>query len=796
MARNIATSNQLNLGDIVYNDVHFPAATASSVRMEPVYDRSERGLMYVKYAIRVEFIVHLQDLDTIMPSSQYFLSGDSWESNNPTRNSGQVSQGSEYTHTTSQPGTTGDPGQKIGRGIDHTMAYLRRRLLQPGRELLFSGLGLGPDLNINQIPYDPDRGLMDVAWGPKPRLLNWEPLGSNSAARVVWECEVGLVECEDIESWSKERMPLNFHDPNTGSARTFPVEILEVVYNETWDINPEGLTTKTYDAIIKIRGYVDTQGASRHDLSYYTNVIKSADQYRLWFEPKLQKGFKRSRRYRLNDDKTELAVTITDAEIDSDWAYPPGVTKLACDYTIKSKLAGDANTLSHGAAFKNWKATLSGSMTLAKGAHPLYRKRYPYYIMLSIIRSRFFLNQWNDEVASADGSMSSGHGGSSNQIKSLHNKVENVPLSFSMTEDIFGREFSFNFSWVSLELNPSAAPWALRFGYSPNLWAEHQQVSTAPLNKAENPNMLWDWNDWIHSVIGAQQATTADRINYPGRMYMYQISVPSSDAMSNAPQLATLYMSWGSQGAPMSMRGAAWAGGEGDTRMEPCQDNQFPNAWYSSYPPPSFSPYDGVITSDIFRKRTNTYNKIVDFDCDVKILEENQVIQYAPLNSPEKPTLLTDNVDGLSTANTTFGNVPVLNGVKGRVITPTNKLGDTSSTYDPVQQRYTPTDIQAPKVQCIGPGKYTLRLVGRVLCVGKPANPPRVSEWGEAIAVRKRNETSVKQVESGGIELWETSFVQEYALLGTPNGVSAYNDGDVSPIFSDKHTATLATRGV
>ena len=70
-------------------------------------------------------------------------------------------------------------------------------------------------------------------------------------------------------------MPLNFHDPNTGSARTFPVEILEVVYNETWDINPEGLTTKTYDAIIKIRGYVDTQGASRHELSYYTNVIKS-----------------------------------------------------------------------------------------------------------------------------------------------------------------------------------------------------------------------------------------------------------------------------------------------------------------------------------------------------------------------------------------------------------------------------------------------------------------------------------------------------------------------------------------
>lgn len=786
MARNIATSNQLNLGDIVYNDVHFPAATASSVRMEPVYDRSERGLMYVKYGIRVEFIVHLQDLDSIIPVSRSGLAGDSWESNSPTRNSGQVTQNSAYTHRNSQPVSTSS-FQKIGRGIDHTMAYLRRRLLQPGRELLISGLGLGPDLNINQIPYDPDRGLMDVAWGPKPRLLNWEPIGSNSAARVVWECEVGLVECEEITSWQKERMPPNFANLNRGTGAQFPAEILQVVYNETWDINPEGLTTKTYDAIIKIRGYVDTQ-------TFYTNVIKSADQYRLWFEPKLQKGFKRTRRYRLNDDKSELLITITDVEIDSDWAYPPGITKLNCDYTISSKLTGGgAGSLNAGGAFTNWKATLNGSMTLAKGSHPIHRKLYPYYIMLTIIRSRFFLSGWHaNQGASADGIMSSGHGGSDNQIISEQNKVQNIPLSFSVTEDIFGREFSFQFSWIGLGVDPAIAPQALRFGYAPNMWAEDQNLNTTALHKSHDPRIKWDWSDWIHSVIGTQQATTSENIQYPGRRFVYNVQVPTSDPKGQGT-LLPVYTSWPAEGAPMSMRGAAWATWEGDTRMEPCQDNEL--FWYADSVS-SVGGYATSVASNIFRTKTDTYNKIVDFECDVQTLEENQVVQYTPLNSPKNATLLTDNVDGLSTDHTTYGKVPVLNGVKGRRITPTNKLGDTSSIYDPVQQRYTPTDIQAPKVQCIGPGKYTLRLVGRVLCMGKPANPPRVSEWGEAIAVRKRNETSVKQVESGGIEMWETSFVQEYALLGTPNGVDAYGDGSVSPIFSEKHTATLATRGV
>ena len=65
MARYIDHSNQLNLGKVIYNDFEFPPAINSSAKMAPVYDRSDRGLMYVLYSIRIEFILTLQDLDSI-----------------------------------------------------------------------------------------------------------------------------------------------------------------------------------------------------------------------------------------------------------------------------------------------------------------------------------------------------------------------------------------------------------------------------------------------------------------------------------------------------------------------------------------------------------------------------------------------------------------------------------------------------------------------------------------------------------------------------------------------------------
>ena len=786
MARNLQHAAQQNLGDVVYNDVHFPPAINSSVQMEPVYDRSERGLMYVKYSIRIEFIIHLQDIDVAIDSTKQSTMGDSWQSNNPTRNSGQVAQANQYTHTSGQP-TTATSGATVKGGLDHAMAYLRRRLLQPGRELLISGLGLGPDLNINQLPATGNnRELRDVAWGPKPRNLTWEPIGGNSAARVVWDCEVGLVECEDIISWQKERFPFGFGPNPTASGQTLPVEILQVVYNESWDISQEGLTTKTYDAIIQIRGYVDTS-ANRARL---TNVITSADQYRLFFEPKLQEGFKRSRRYKLNDDKTQLEIQIIDEEINSDWAYPPGVTQMKCDYSIESKLTS-GGTLDSGAAFHNWKASLSGSMTMAKGTHPIYRKYYPYYIMLSLIRSRYFHTGFNTKKIGAQGTLSSAFNGTLGNPTLLSGKnVQNVPLTFQMTEDIFGREFSFSFSWLSVWVPPQMAPAMLRFGYNPALYMEEQNARTTALSKSQDRRMKWDWSDWLTSMIGWAGYTNQDNKNYSSKYYTYYMKVEGSQP--GQTRMIPILRSWGEQGAPMSMRGAAWAKWEGDTRMEPCQNN---NAFWFNTSDNQYrsAPYDDAGTNLFQNSSHNTFNRIVEFDVTTQLSEDTQVISVAPLNNPETPVKLTDNVDGKSTHRTAYGNKPVNNTLQtGQAITEGSGLGDAEFVFNPVIQNHSATSANAAKVQCIGPAKHKLTVTGRIVTAGKPIHPPRVAEWGTAIAVRTRNITGVRQVESGQSELWETSFTQEYALLGTPNGQPA-KDGTLSPVLANGHTTLPST---
>ena len=114
--RNIAfVSTQ---GALSYNGFRFPPALRSSIDATPVYDKSKRSLMYVRYALKVEFVITLQDTG--------YLGEESAEAANYYPYVDVAGEGNSSNLAIGGGGETTDK-----HSIDPSLAHLRRRLMQP-----------------------------------------------------------------------------------------------------------------------------------------------------------------------------------------------------------------------------------------------------------------------------------------------------------------------------------------------------------------------------------------------------------------------------------------------------------------------------------------------------------------------------------------------------------------------------------------------------------------------------------------------------------------------------------------
>jgi hypothetical protein len=125
----------------IYNGYQFPGETTETVGIssEAVYDKAERTIIYVRYLIRLRWVV-----------------------------------------IAAAGGTT-----------DAQMDVIRRRLNSPGGAFTYFLRGFG-DFRIN-VPGQRKR---DSRWGPKPRHFEYEPWGDANVAQLTWEVEVCIPECD------------------------------------------------------------------------------------------------------------------------------------------------------------------------------------------------------------------------------------------------------------------------------------------------------------------------------------------------------------------------------------------------------------------------------------------------------------------------------------------------------------------------------------------------------------------------------------------------------------------------
>jgi hypothetical protein len=226
-----------------------------------------------------------------------------------------------------------------GSAINDHLEDIRRKLAFTGGWLIAEDIGFGGNVDIN----NPTSGnpVIDVAFGPKPQILAWTPIGSDRAAKILWVCDFTIPEC-------------------TSEQPNYAFSLSEYNYEMVWSID-NGITTRTASGQLSVPNYRFPFGSR--------TILDTADAYRDFvinhFTP--IEGFHRNYNFRISSDKATLFFTVTDTEIQSDYAYPSYIVNIDVEHTVASRSASRA---AEGVSILNgvlWDNSMRGTITVAPG---------------------------------------------------------------------------------------------------------------------------------------------------------------------------------------------------------------------------------------------------------------------------------------------------------------------------------------------------------------------------------------------------------------------------------------------
>lgn len=246
----------MGLSRVSYNGYTFPDRSNFSVREEYVYDDSRRTVAYTRFLIRVESIV----VADYVPSNGNY-------------DAPELYAGSQ-------------------------MQVLRQRLSKVGCELKIEHDGFGPRPHIT-VGADGTNPIRDVNFGPKPRMLAWNPVGHTTCAEVVWECEF----CIPVSDGASGA-------PNFEGLSSYNYAI-------SYDIDHRGYTTRRIHGTIEIAMARDGR-----------RIPDSIDQYRDLVTVAKPSNFQRSVHWNVSMDKRRADFVIVDSEIASNNVWPNGVVDI------------------------------------------------------------------------------------------------------------------------------------------------------------------------------------------------------------------------------------------------------------------------------------------------------------------------------------------------------------------------------------------------------------------------------------------------------------------------------------
>ena len=180
-------------------------------------------------------------------------------------NAGRVTRYMEYIITADGYVTgTIDPTTRDSRSnLSGSMYLLRTLLTQQGAPLVYEGRGL--DIRIN-VTTGNNVSTKDVAWGPVPKILEFQPLGGGNSAKIRWQVVVHMPEVTN-----------NAFNPGRGNTRGINA-LLQFNYETSLSYNDEGFSS------LSIRGTMEipmTWGRDR-TLTHTVDSARSIIENRLW----------------------------------------------------------------------------------------------------------------------------------------------------------------------------------------------------------------------------------------------------------------------------------------------------------------------------------------------------------------------------------------------------------------------------------------------------------------------------------------------------------------------------------
>lgn len=250
---------------------------------------------------------------------------------------------------------TGFPEGAAQVEVRDAITDMRRLLSQQGGALVYQGRGC--DLVVNAAGGG---GVRDVAWGPAPELLEFQPMGGRLSAKCVWKVTVKIPE---ITAQIQRNLVAGgvggaalLAGGNRGGIAAIP--LLQFVYESGVSYGEDGYSSLSVNGILEIT-------LTRSPNQTTRTLTQTADDMRALIESRVMAGidgsrFRMTKRdFNLSKDKRTLTWSIQ-ADEKSWHDLPPGCTTARGTYSVKPA--------KQGMGLCNWLCHLTATYTVA-GPH-------------------------------------------------------------------------------------------------------------------------------------------------------------------------------------------------------------------------------------------------------------------------------------------------------------------------------------------------------------------------------------------------------------------------------------------
>lgn len=387
------------VGYIEYNGYVFNEMVKTKLEINAVPNHAGTGIKYEEYLFTIEAIITQND-----------AGGDALNIDPDTSNSATTGGGSAKETLNSPMNTS----LQNGYTADQAVRLIRRHLMQPGGRFVYSLKGAGEDLIFDSSNTDSKRR-QDIIFGPMPKMLSFEPIGGNRAARIVYQILVRTKYCSN------------------GLGETLGI----VDFNVTTNIK----TNSNGYKVIQRNGYLEVSlprvksgqmAASAGDggTANYGNTQRIEEQHKEIIQKLIgvnMQGYKVEHELNFSPDHRVCNFNILYTEIESPNAFPNGVTSIKCSHNLKSSLYGDGDNPYGTSGYFKWLNTISATITLRPNVNPIKA----WYIFTQILNERL---QYETERDVEFGDI-------------VRIKVPLI-LDIELEEELFSHEYKFRVTWM------------------------------------------------------------------------------------------------------------------------------------------------------------------------------------------------------------------------------------------------------------------------------------------------------------------------------------------------------------